>query len=142
MSDERKKQLREQLYIAQLLRTYPRRDLAQFTDENDHNPLVLGDCRRCLGSGTRCFHYPDGSHAHDTCDVCNGSGTSFDVESYFPARVANLDPIDVTPNDFGWLKCPRCGVRFLPTDLRVWTGLRHRPCGQKIRVVSDQSSHT
>ena len=50
MDDEaRKAEIRRRLTLAR----YPRRSKARFTDENDHNPLVLQDCPQCHGSGAR-----------------------------------------------------------------------------------------
>lgn len=45
-------------------------------------------------------------------------------------------PVDVTPNAHGWVECPCCGKRFLPSDSNVFKSGSHLICGQKIDVVS------
>lgn len=112
----------------------PRRALAAFTDENDHNPVVQEDCAHCHGRG-KCCHVDceDGRPVAslDTCCACGGRGTTGRVIPFF----TNVNPpMGATPNPNGWIKCPHCGVRFKPTDRHAWTGLRHVNCGQKIRI--------
>jgi hypothetical protein len=44
--------------------------------------------------------------------------------------------VDVVPNAHGWVQCPCCGTRFLPSDSNVFKNGTHLVCGQKINVVS------
>lgn len=136
MSEQRKAELRERLRCIKNARLYPCRGEATFTDENDHNPLVLARCPKCGGHTTIGIAGPPGIESDVTCPACGGAGTNFEVEPYYPEAVSKSELIDVAPNAHGWLECPRCNRRFLPTDGNVWTGLRHRPCGQKIRIVA------
>jgi len=110
-----------------------------FTDANDHNPTVLEECPRCSGTGKTCvFEYgvQDNGHQVDmvsrvVCDLCCGTGTTGEEVPYCEN---NLPVVDVTPSTDGWLTCPGCGWRFTIRDCRVWTGLRHARCGQRIRL--------
>ena len=117
------------------LRRYPRRSAATFSDDNDHNPVVLQDCPACSGSGKSCRHIVDGSgetYALEVCSACSGTGVTGDVEPYFP----DVRPeVTARADDTGWITCPSCDWRFALRDRRAWTGRRHVQCGQKIRIV-------
>src|SRR5215510_11245510 len=44
------------------------------------------------------------------------------------------DVLSVTADEEGWVRCPRCDIRFTARDRRAWTGRRHRRCGQRLRL--------
>jgi hypothetical protein len=48
----------------------------------------------------------------------------------------SISPADVVPNAHGWVQCPCCGIRFLPSDSNVFKNSIHLVCGQKINIVS------
>src|SRR5215467_7470901 len=102
-----------------------------YSDENDHNPVVLEDCPECHGTGKRCVWVgdPGSYHCGQTCPVCGGAKTTGNLvlkyQNDSPAVVAAV-------NEFGWTKCPGCGVNFKTTSSTSWSGLRHKTCGQKI----------
>jgi hypothetical protein len=123
-AESRKAEIRRRLRIG----AFPRRSEARFTEENDHNPTVLQDCPRCYGSGKACEESA-GCAELFLCPDCDGSGITGETEPYFSS---SEPPIDAVPNRHGWLKCPKCGWRFLLTDPNAWTGKRHLKCGQKI----------
>src|SRR5688500_15505599 len=113
-------------------------DGATFTDANDHNPTIPEDCPRCGGSGR--MHVSsretrDGLVVHSdgsvTCDACGGTGTTGKMVPYFDN---DAPVIEVMAGADGWLTCPCCGWRFTVQDGRVWSGLRHVRCGQRIRL--------
>ena len=126
-TERRKSEIRRRLTVAQ----NPRRANAQFTDENDHNPIVLQDCPACHGSGKTCEHHGPDVIARIECPTCNGNGITGETESYF---TNDAPAMDATPNAHGWIKCPNCGTSFMNTDCHAWTGLRHKKCGQKIAM--------
>ncbi len=128
--EARKDEIRRRLRISK----YPRRAQAVFNDENDHNPLVLEECAHCHGTG-HVDIYEQGEdfeqYVLEECPVCSGAGITGEVVPYFD----NVAPaMDVKARDDGWAKCPRCGWRFSLSDAAVWTGLRHKRCGQKLNV--------
>lgn len=127
-SEKRKREISRRLLIAR----YPRRAAAKFTYEDDHNPLVLQDCSHCHGTGDICIH-GNGVHELILCKECGGEGITGEIELYFRN---NGPPVEVSPNDAGWVKCPSCGWRFLFSDAYAWTGYRHRKCGQRIVISS------
>ena len=99
-------------------------DGVEFTDANDHNPEVETECGRCGGLGHELLD------PEIPCPQCKGSGRG--TRRFF----ANESPIvDAEVSASGSCKCPCCSFRFLLTDKRRWTGLRHARCGQKIRVI-------
>jgi hypothetical protein len=132
MSSESRK---EEMLRRLRLRKYPRRSEAQFSDENDHNPLVLEDCPKCGGVGRFCVERP-GEAALGACEECGGLGTTGKVVPYYrdeePVAEAEVDSL-------GWVTCPTCGWRFAVKDSAVWTGRRHKRCGQKIMMVLNSS---
>jgi hypothetical protein len=101
----------------------PRRNEAKFSDNNDHNPLVLEDCRACSGSGAT---------SEKVCPECNGSGLTGHVIRYFE----NDNPIaSVRVNKHGWVQCPCCGLRFLTSEADAFSARRCGRCGQRIRIT-------
>lgn len=125
--DERKERIRRSLILSR----YPRPSEAVFTDENDHNPTVLKECPTCRGSGLVC-NESEGMASTDVCPECDRTGVIAETRPYF---TNDSSEVEASPGPDGWLKCPACGYRFSPNDRRVWTGRRHKRCGQKIRVV-------
>lgn len=118
-------------------------DRADFTDANDHNPVIPEDCPRCGGSGrmhVSGYEERDGLAIHcdgrKTCDVCGGTGTTGRVIRYFDN---DAPVIEVIPSADGWLTCPCCAWRFTVRDRRVWSGLRHVRCGQRIRLARHEA---
>jgi hypothetical protein len=101
-----------------------------FTDENNHNPLVLEDCPECHGRGHVC-HEAAGIAATSACPHCEGLGTTLELVPCFandsPEQEGVLDEHD-------FLTCPCCGRRFSTRDRHSWTGRRHFGCGQLIRL--------
>ncbi|HVF10677.1 MAG TPA: hypothetical protein VNA16_07735, partial [Abditibacteriaceae bacterium] len=61
------------------------------------------------------------------------SGTAEELTHYFDNDAPAIDAVVDTE---GWLKCPCCGWRFTIKDKNVWTGRRHKRCGQKINMVN------
>lgn len=129
-NEARKADIRRRLTLAK----YPRRSRAKFTDDNDHNPMVLQDCRRCQGSGRVCRHFEHHGRqvkSREECSECDGKGVTGEVERYF----TNDDPeVDAPVRNEG-TTCPTCGWRFRLSDPHAWTGRRHLRCGQKLRLV-------
>jgi hypothetical protein len=130
-NETRKSEIRRRLTLAR----YPRRSKAIFTDENDHNPLVLQDCAQCYGTG----HVGESWAEHGMrveadvlCTVCNGSGVTGEAEPYFAVE---WPAVEACADVEGWVTCPNCGWRFTIGDRRAWSGRRHLRCGQKIVVV-------
>lgn len=119
---------KEELLRRATLARYPRREDADFESDPDHNPLVLAACETCRGHRVLCEE-ADGQAVTCPCPACDGSGVSAEVERYFAndnaAAMASVD-------EQGWTTCPGCSRRFATKDTRVWTGLRHVPCGQRI----------
>ena len=133
-NEERKADIRRRLTLMR----YPRRSAAKFTDENDHNPLILQNCPACGGSGRRCsFSTKPGDHSVDLiiCPDCDGSGITGQVEPYFPHE---LPEATAHTDAEGWLTCPNCNWRFTTRDRHAWTGRRHLRCGQRINVVDER----
>lgn len=128
-NEARKDEIRRRLTLAR----YPKRSNAQFTDQNDHNPLVLQNCPTCHGTGHVGESSPEHSlEAEVICGTCEGSGVSDLVELYFD----NGPPeAQATADAKGWLTCPNCRCRFTIHDRRAWTGRRHLRCGQKIKII-------
>jgi hypothetical protein len=136
-------QLKRELQRRLKLRQYPRRSAAQFTEENDHNPVILADCPRCSGRGHTCEHLVERTaeglsvmYSTDDCPDCGGSGTNEELTRYFSN---DAPPLDAVANEEGWLKCPSCGWRFSTKDKNVWTGRRHIRCGQKLNIIHSAS---
>ena len=129
--EQRRAELRQRL----LVNRYPRRANATFTEENDHNPVILQDCPRCQGTGAACEQRDEEDetqlYARFECPDCLGNGITGETERYFENERA---PIEATPSAVGWLKCPCCGWRFSLADPNAWTGQRHKRCGQRISV--------
>lgn len=122
---------------------YPRRAKAAFTDENDHNPMVLQDCPTCFGSGKVCQHWSEDDGSRDVldlivCAACNGSGVTCEVEPYFSKE---LPEASARADAAGWLTCPGCGWRFTLRDPHAWSGRRHMRCGQKIKPLMTEADH-
>lgn len=74
----RKADIRRRLTLAK----YPRRSRAKFTDDNDHNPMVLQDCPQCRGWGRVCRPVEQ-VQSLKTCPQCDGEGVTGEVEAYF-----------------------------------------------------------
>lgn len=133
--EERKLGIRRKLILSQ----YPRRDDAEFTDANDHNPLVLVNCAKCGGYGKCDTYFADAEgnsvQSVDYCEMCGGGGVLAEVELYYPTDNAAMK---IDPTADGWIRCPCCGWRFSIKDKNAWTGRRHRRCGQKLHI-SDRS---
>lgn len=115
----------------------PRKGEAQFTDENDHNPLIKRDCPSCHGNGLMCRGTSsEGNHVAMTlpCTACGGKGASRRVVWYFEhdSGVTISAQVDI----HGWVTCPGCGIRFKTTDKHRWTGRRHVTCGQLVDLKS------
>jgi hypothetical protein len=129
-AEARKADIRRRLTLMR----YPRRSKARFTDENDHNPLVLQDCPACDGWGAVSEYRTEGDaavHTRVVCRACGGTGVTGQVEPYFAEDAA--EAVARADAD-GWLTCPGCRWRFTVRDRNAWTGRRHLRCGQKIRV--------
>jgi DnaJ-class molecular chaperone len=130
MSNEaRKDEIRRRITLAK----YPRRGQAKFTDENDHNPLVLQDCPTCHGSGAVC-EYGSDYHARVVCEMCGGSGVSGEVEPYFAAAEAGTQEFSATADAQGWLTCPSCRWRFTTRDKNAWTADDTSGAGRRSRL--------
>ena len=134
-NEQRKAEIRRGLKLSK----YPRRANAVFTDENDHNPFILEDCPNCHGQGEVDIYRPQddgGYYLLDECPVCSGSGTTEEIVRYHDNSPGNDAPIiDVKTNSEGWIKCPCCSWRFTIKDPEVWTGSRHKRCGQRLNVL-------
>ena len=129
-AEQRKQEIKRRL----TLNRYPARCKAQFTEENDHNPYVLASCPQCCGHAKYDTFQESSQGVVQTlheCDACNGTGVVPDIEPFFEN---DNEPISITANADGWIKCPNCGWRFTITDKHAWTGLRHMRCGQKLHV--------
>lgn len=113
------------------LRRFPRRSEARFSGENDHNPPVLEDCPKCRGVGLFCVER-HGEASTGPCDECGGLGTTGEVVPYYRDEVPE---VEAAVDSLGWVTCPSCGWRFAVKDSAVWTGLRHKRCGQKIKLI-------
>lgn len=127
---KRKQEIRKRLRLAK----FPCRSDAEFSDENDHNPMVLQDCPTCRGTGENCEHFLDhGGEGYTlgTCPDCGGLGVIGEIERYFKE---DCQQIDIFVDSNGWLKCPKCGIRFTIRDRHRWSGRRHLTCGQKLRI--------
>lgn len=103
---------------------YPWRDDAVFTDENDHNPLVLEACPACSKWG-RCG-------PPEPCPECHGLKTTGRAVHYFPNPLPEEAAV---VDEQGWITCPLCDRRFSTRYRGTWTGRRHLTCGQAIRLV-------
>jgi hypothetical protein len=114
----------------------PTREEAQFTDENDHNPLIRKVCPECKGYRKRDIRgeLPGGTRTWTLtiCKKCAGKGWVEGVQKYFendspaiPAKVSAM----------GYVQCPCCGWKFSIKDKHRWTGRRHMRCGQKITLT-------
>jgi hypothetical protein len=114
--------------------TWP--DGVEFTDANDHNPLVKEECPDCSGMGEReelvevaTPQDPRQSIQWVKCPTCGGSGHGerlvrlFDNDSPTAQAEVAAD---------GWLTCPCCKWQFTTRDPNAWTGRRHKRCGQRI----------
>ena len=114
----------------------PTRDQAEFTEENDHNPLIRKICGECKGSGKRDIkgQHPDGSRTWilKLCSACGGNGWVDGSQKYFDNDSETI-VVKVSPK--GYIECPCCGWRFSINDKDRWTGRRHMRCGQKITLV-------
>lgn len=60
----------------------------------------------------------------------------FEAESRWVSECeASIPPLDAWKNSRGFVKCPRCGTRFMPRDSAVFADAIHLICGQKINVL-------
>jgi hypothetical protein len=106
-----------------------------FTEENNHNPLVLEDCPECHGRGRGCDE-TGGAAVTTECTHCAGLGTTTDLVPCFANDDAEQEGVvDVD----GFVTCPCCERRFSTRDGDRWTGRRHRGCGQLIKLRSPVS---
>ena len=132
-----------------------------FNNSNSHNPVVARTCPRCNGDGFyRVFIHPteagqpantdpeptfytddDDTAEPDrkdvTCELCHALGSLEQPEPFF--KRPGWWTRKAAPNDAGFIKCPRCGIRFPIHTNQYWTGLRHT-CGQKIRLVGPNAA--
>ena len=142
--DERelKRWLEKRAEIDRLIQAspHPRREGAVFTDDNDHNPIILQDCPECHGRRKFCeWGTPEDRFIHQqvVCLTCCGLGSTGTEGSYF----ANDTPaIDARLMGISRILCPHCGETFRIHDSSAWTGRRHRTCGQKITARYDLPS--
>lgn len=49
-------------------------------------------------------------------------------------------PVEVRPNEVGWVHCPTCGKWFSLKNRFSWTGEQHRTCGQRLIVEHTTTS--
>jgi hypothetical protein len=103
-----------------------------FTSGNDHNPSYTDECSRCNGFGKLFTFRFDQRRGADDDRPCPDCGTTGRVVKH----LFNNDtfPIQVTTGHDGWVTCPCCGWRFSTQDKRIWTGYRHRKCGQRLKL--------
>lgn len=104
-----------------------------FTEENDHNPLVVNSCPKCINGRTAGeYQGPNKSCGHGRCEECDDTGVSTPpaIELMF---TNNNEPISMSCNTYGFLRCPNCNQGFKYYDKRVWSGVRHS-CGQKLII--------
>jgi hypothetical protein len=96
------------------------------TEENGFNPVVTKMCPKCKLDGY--LYFKDGdSWYKEPCDVCGGIG-SFKEKKYTEGD----EPLVLEVSEDGRTKCPKCKFRFKITDPNVWSGDRHKRCGQKL----------
>ena len=121
-----KEELRRRVRLAK----YPRRSAAAAVVHKapEHNPLVLEDCVTCHGSGDGCVE-EGGKAVLAECRDCSGTGVTDALVPYF---TNDAPPCFVSPGGDSWVTCPCCRFRFSPRDKRVWSGLRHFRCGQRL----------
>src|SRR5262245_20321527 len=65
---------------------HPRRSSAPFTEENDHNPIVLQNCPACRGTGKVCRHLKMKDREcirREACSSCAGTGITGELEHFF-----------------------------------------------------------
>lgn len=114
----------------------PTRDEAEFTEENDHNPLIRKICPECKGYRKRDIkrEFPDGalSWTLTSCTACDGKGWVDGSQNYFD-NDSDVVPAEVSAK--GYVECPCCGWKFSIHDKHRWTGRRHMRCGQKITLI-------
>jgi hypothetical protein len=72
-----------------------------------------------------------------TCPNCQ----SLTVDDPFVPDNDN-EPMQVTPYQPDWVKCPCCGWRFCLRDTSSWRGGRHRKCGQRLENKIDLTGST
>lgn len=130
--ETKKREIERRLLLARFPRANGASDVPLvFSDDDDHDPLVLEDCPACRGRGTRCDE-SDGMARLDTCDACDGAGTTFALVRHFANDAA---PVEVTVDASGWVTCPGCHRRFSTRASSAWTGRRHMRCGQRITLA-------
>ena len=117
---------------------FPKKKFAEeseFTDRNDHNPLVPERCPNCQGAGTRCVESSSPTTVTVSCEEClhcRGTGKSGKT-----VRLFDNDNPEMELNIYSdvWIKCPNCEQSFALKDESIWTGRRHKKCGQKIKPI-------
>ena len=129
-TEARKEEIRKRLNLA----TYSNPHNIIYSDQNDHNPLVLESCPSCAGRGKNCSEN-ERKYSLTICTACDGTGKTGQVVRRYQA---DSTPIEVLVNECGWAKCPGCGVSFKPTSSGSWTGRRHKTCGQKILLRTEE----
>lgn len=50
------------------------------------------------------------------------------------AMKTKYDKIEVDQYKEDWVECPKCSVLFNVRDKNQWTGLIHKPCGQRLMI--------
>ena len=113
-------------------------DKQYFTEENDHNPLVIPKCPHCImGKIAGEYFGHNITQGHIRCEHCNGTGYAHPP---LPERMftEETNAIEVSCNKAGHLHCPKCGWGFKYYDKRIFSGKRHT-CGQKL--IIDTSAH-
>jgi hypothetical protein len=114
----------------------PTRDEAEFTEGNDHNPLIRKICPECKGYGKRDIkgEHPDGTRtwALTLCKACAGKGWVEGAQRFFEN---DAETMPAKASATGYVQCPCCGWKFSVKDKHRWTGRRHMRCGQKITLI-------
>jgi hypothetical protein len=125
-NEVRKAEIRRRLNIEK----YSKPENIVYTDENDHNPLVLEKCPDCRGTGKNCYFVEtEMTYYTDVCSTCDGDCYTGELVRQFDN---DAKPLEASLNSHGWVTCPGCGTRFTVTNKRSWSGRRHLKCGQKI----------
>ena len=104
-----------------------------FTEENEHNPMVIPNCPKCImGKTAGMSNTSNKSQGHILCESCGGSGILTPPVAKLMFE-NNKPPLKVSCKVSGFLHCPKCGTGFKYYDKRVWSGKRHA-CGQKLEI--------
>lgn len=128
--EQKKEAVKKRLRIAK----YSKPENVGFTDENDHNPLVLETCKICFGSKHVCSQN-NLEVVRYSCDACEGLGITGNLVRRYPE---NYPAMSAIISESGWIKCPRCKVNFSTYSSQFWSGRRHITCGQKIDIMTSR----